>query len=550
MCGIAGSFGMTCSGDSFESVFRALAHRGPDASGVFRDQWLRLGMNRLAFRGANVDLPVREIEAISAYNGQVYGHIGANGSYVTVQEGLANEIKTAASLLDADGMYAYSRYSPRDCRLTLGTDRHFIKPLFVRQLQKEVVFASEMAPLLRLGCPSTIHRDALAELFAYGWYLSDQTCASDVSLVCKNDVTIGLSGIQRWPKRATLGTWSGVADDKDIRSAIEGSVRRSTLGRGPLGLALSGGLDSSILAWELNALGVENLVCVTVQTQDGGDDLASLAELGLPNPGSWRTWEHVVVRVEDESFLRSFESSSLAFGQPTTMSSLPLYQQLADAASAHGVRAMILGEGVDEYFGGYGSYAKVASLSRALDYYRYPARRRLVATLFGEPALQAAEARFEDQYEGCRDLRTIEAQLRLTRLLLRSDVCLMSRSIEGRVPFLHNDIPAMAMSIPWNEVTSGLGKAPLRRAYGADLGERARRAKVRFKSSDAMLLRCLELDELESRIVAQCGRFFGRNRVVNALKELRTVDGFDADILCLMMSLTFLLENELLHGDS
>ncbi|MQA40381.1 asparagine synthetase B family protein [Rugamonas aquatica] len=548
MCGIAGSFG-TAPASVFDAVFDGIRHRGPDGLGVFRDQRLALGMNRLRFRGADIALPVRQADAVSAYNGQVYGqHAGRR--YLTAVEGLDSEIALAAHTPGADGMYAYSRYAPRQGQVTLATDWHFIKPLFVRQLPDEIVFASEMAALLRQGAPARLHRGALAELFAYGWYLSDQTCAAGVSLVWKDDVAIDADGLRRTPKRAQRPAPPAAPDAAQLRQAIAASVRRSAQGSGPLGLALSGGLDSSILACELNAQGVENVVCVTVQTADGDDDLGALAQLGLPPAGAWQTWKHVVVPVGDQDFLTGFAAATRAFGQPTTMSSLPLYQRLADAAAAHGVRAMLLGEGVDEYFGGYGSYAKVDGHAAVQDYYRNAARRRLVGDLFGDAAAHAVEQRFAQQYGACHDLRAIETQMRLTRLLLRSDVCLMSRSIEGRVPFLYNHIPDLALSLDWRTLTGGLGKTFLRQAYHQQLGPRALRPKVRFKSSDAMLLRCLARDEMALRIRRQCGRLFGAGAVAQALARLHAADGFDADILCLLMSLTFLLESELLDANT
>jgi len=549
MCGIAGVFGLTPSASSFERLVDALAHRGPDAGGRYADAVVTLIMHRLKFRGADCALPVREANAVSAFNGQIYGWRTTDGTYHRLQEGLTEELAVAAAQSVVDGMFAYARYLPQDGRVELATDAHFIKPLFVRCDVQSVAFASEMAPLLAALGPSLIDMQALAELFAYGWYLSDQSCAADVSLVWKHDFALGPGGVQRSPKRARLAPVPSRPSAAQLRAAIRTSVSRSVEGAGPLGLALSGGLDSSILAAELNALGIEGLVCVTVQLAESGGDIASLAELGLPAGGAWQSWKHVVVPVDDHDFLSGFEAATRMFGQPTSMSSLPLYQCLADAASQAGVRALLLGEGVDEYFAGYVSYAKVCALRSPLDYYRHPARERLVRRLFGAARLERTQLRFAQMYGQMTDLRPVEAQLRLTRLLLRSDVCLMSRSIEGRVPFLYNDIPALALALPWAELAAAPGKTALRAAYADSLGERSMCAKVRFKSSDAMLLRCLGLQRLESRIVARCAGLFGRSAVLEALAMLRTPEGFDADILCLLMSLTFLIEGELLHDD-
>src|SRR6185295_14633829 len=128
-----------------------------------------------------------------------------------------------------------------------------------------------------------------------------------------------------------------------------------------------------------------------------------------------------------------------------------------------------------------------ARLPRLLDYYRHPPRERLIQSLLGARNAKRVADRFEAQYSAVKDLRQVEVELRLPRLLLRADVCLMARSIEGRVPFLHNRIPAMAMSLPFTSLTAEGGKSVLRTAYARELGARASSPKIRFKGSDAML---------------------------------------------------------------
>lgn len=552
MCGIAGVFRVTGFESAFNQMFDSIAHRGPSASGVYRDSKLQMGMHRLKFRGADIPLPIWSDGAVSAYNGQLYGHFGSDGDFTEIEDGLGIEMAVASQYGPrSDGMYAYSTYSSQSDQLRLSTDPHFIKPLFYHRSGTGIAFCSELAPLLRVGKSNRLNLNALVELFAYGWYLSDQTFVDSVSLVWKNDVLIDAGGMRLLPKVPQYNAPSRPHQDiNTIRDAIKASVYRSTRGTGPLGLALSGGLDSSILAWELNDLKVENLICITVCTDDGADGIQSLAELNLPAGGAWLTWKHVVVHVDDADFLDLFEKSTRAFGQPTTMSSLPLYQKLADSAAAEGVRALILGEGVDEYFAGYSSYAKISSREGIFDYYRHLPRERIIKTLFGSARYNHARQRFMNTYGSCTDLREIEIQMRLTRLLLRCDVSLMSRSIEGRVPFLHSNLPALAMSIPWNELSERPGKTILRAAYAEALGQRASNKKERFKSPDSMLLKCLTQGNLEARIVAAVGLIVGRQRVEDALAMLRQSKGFDADVLCLLMSLTFLIESGVLDDFS
>lgn len=543
MCGIAGIHGRTGAESEFDALFSAIAHRGPDAVGSYRDDRLEMGMNRLRFRGADVPLPISNASGVSAYNGQVYGRFGQHG-YEPVEAGLDREVAVAMFENRPDGMYAFSHYRPETGEVLLRTDPHFIKPMFFRRGPSGTAFCSELAPLLHVGQPNRIDIEALADLFAYGWYLTDRSWIRDVSLVCRNDVVLGDDGVRLSPKLHSVDS-SRMADLTQLREAIRASVEHNMLGAGPIGLALSGGLDSTILAHELNALGVEDLTCITVLSREGEDRLESLAQLGLPAGGAWRSWQHVKVETDDDEFMAAFERSTCEFAQPTTMSSLPLYRRLADAAADAGVRALILGEGVDEYFAGYASYGKVHG-GGLLDYYRHAPRELLTRTLFGDAAETAVRVRFTDLYDGAADLRAIEVEMRLSRLLLRSDVCLMARSIEGRVPFLHSNIPSLAMGLSWDEVIRDGGKSVLRRAYAFELGPRARVPKVRFKAPDTMLVRCAARPELRGRIIAGAGSVLGAARVTAALDLLARPASYDADTICLLLSLTFLAESGVL----
>lgn len=539
MCGLAGIVGFGFQKE-FEQLISAISHRGPDAFGTFGDDSVRLGMHRLKFRGGDCGMPLPVSDELVAYNGQVYGHRTVSGQFVPHAGDLLAEVQTARDQPTADGMFAQASYSLGKRRVLLATDPHFIKPLFTRRLSGGVAFASELSPLLALSRSNKINSQALSELFAFGWYLSEQTVAADVELVWKRDVVASVNGIERIPKRAMFPAVQDSANAESLRHAIRSSVGQAIEGAGPLGLAFSGGLDSTILAFELNELGVRDLVCITVATP--GETYPTLAELSLTGGEAWRTWKHIVVHVDETQLAVDFESAVVLFGQPTTMSSLPLYLRIADAARDAGVRAILLGEGVDEYFAGYGSYAKVQSLSSILDYYSHPVREHLVATLFGQERQLELRREFSQVYGSVTDLRVVERDMRLARLLLRSDVMLMSRSIEGRVPFLHRNIPGIALTLPWEELARLPGKTLLRDAFSVSLGEIATKAKSRFKASDCMLLKAVEVGRWEARIMASCSGIFGEAAVRSVLADLRNPELFDADILCLLGSLAILLE--------
>src|SRR4051812_47180916 len=108
MCGIAGVFGGDSPASVFEDLFADIRHRGPDNSGIYRDSLVKLGMNRLRFRGSDIRLPIRTDQGVAAFNGQVYGYFDDNGEHVAVPDGLLNELSVPERRgACTDGMYAY-----------------------------------------------------------------------------------------------------------------------------------------------------------------------------------------------------------------------------------------------------------------------------------------------------------------------------------------------------------------------------------------------------------------------------------------------------------
>lgn len=545
MCGIAGMIGDGWAQGQFETLFDSISHRGPDCSGVYQSGNFWLGMKRLHIRGKACPLPFYNGESVAAFNGQIYGAYDDEDARFTLACDLDKEISIVRDIPSAriNGMYACVLSDPSGEDLRLTTDYQFIKPLFYRFGEEGAAFCSEFVPLTRLGSSSGIHSSALAELFTYGWYLGDQTYLSSIQKVGLSDLRLHNGKLTEVPKLAPYVAIPLDDPATSIRRRVRESVRQCLSGRGPFGLALSGGLDSSILAWELNDAGIEDLITISVVMADTGDGLRSLDALNLPTGGAWETWRHHTVVVDGSwDFIAAFKSSTCMFGHPTNMSSLPLFQLIAKAAAEAGVRVLLSGEGVDELFAGYSSYSSIMARGGVPGYYRHPPRLALVRHLFGGDVLATTQERFAERFGECLDLRYIERELRLVRLLLRTDVCLMSQSVEGRVPFLHNRIPDLALSIPWERHVTGQGKALMREAYATEIALRSRTTKTRFKVSDNVLRDLLADKAFTNRVVSAAGQVFGASATRRSLEVLATNDGFDSDICCLLLSLSFLVE--------
>ncbi|EST38932.1 hypothetical protein N566_04775 [Streptomycetaceae bacterium MP113-05] len=465
-----------------------LAHRGPDGSGVLGSQGSALGMVRLRVRSApgdSVPFTGGGADDVHAFNGEVY-RCGA----ATPDGGLAEARAVAAGTECLDGMYALATTSA-DGSLRLTRDPLGIKPLYVRQVPEGVAVASETAPLLHLfGGPPRLRPEAFAQFLLTGRRVVDGgTFHEGVRPVAPGErLTLSagrMSGSER-PRTAPCG---GEPAPAEIRAALEEAVERVLLTDRQVGLALSGGVDSTILAALLARRGIRDLPTVSVCPQNTSDGVRDLAGLGLP-PEALDTWRHRWTPFRPDDLLDGLPAAVRAFGEPVAMTSIPMYAALAALARTSGITVLVVGEGADELFAGYNRYVPLfqGRYEDPQDFYASPEKLRLTRELVGPDAALAAHDALRDAVGRAREtaghrrgriptpvdvVREFELEHSLEPLLRRTDHLLMGEGIEGRTPFLHAGLPALAARCsPGALVRGSRTKAVMREAFGDLLPER------------------------------------------------------------------------------
>jgi len=493
MCGIAGAMLHPESTQLTRRMLALMDHRGPDGEGFVDFLNGSLGMCRLRIRGPlSFPLPIRNEQTSTwvSYSGEIYGRVGSdelppNGAAAEVSSLLQSALEGA----QADGMFAFASVTDNAgsvVSVRLSRDPFGIKPLYYRRISNGYAFSSEIAPLssipserldLRLG--------AVAEFLAFGRVLGDQTFYQQVESVPPG------ATVQLDRHGATVNLPAPVSDApatvSDLRPALKGSIRKCLISDRPVGLALSGGLDSAIIAYELNSLEVENITTLSVCIPGVADGLDDLRNLGLPPSGAWTTWRHQVAQFQPADLLPLIDIA-VSCGQPTRMTSYPLYLSLAEAAKNAGVVVLLTGEGADELFAGYPSYHSwkndlphLSSLNR-LYQFALPARRRAWLTrLLGPDSVSWCQTRFQETYAGAAHtnpfdgLRLVENSLSLEPLLLRTDYSLMLHGIEGRTPYLHGNVPSISRRLGLEDLLPEKEtKLALRKAYWNDLPPKVR----------------------------------------------------------------------------
>ncbi|MFF3489886.1 asparagine synthase (glutamine-hydrolyzing) [Streptomyces sp. NPDC002795] len=440
MCGIAaihshqGSLDTECADAAAQGMLDRLAHRGPDDSGtrtVGGHTWL--GHRRLSI----VDLdgghqPLGGTHGDDDWslvcNGEIYNHQTLREELPTEAFGSSSDSAAALAVLRTDGpagllrlrgMWALCAATPGG-RFVAARDAIGIKPLYWARTDAAVHFASELR---------AFHPDVQpnAEIFPPGhWWTPED-------------------GLRRFadPVPEVAGAWGGVPEqvvEKATFEAVADSVRRHLMADVEVGVFLSGGLDSSLVAAvaaEEYARQGRRLKTFAVGTEGSPDLLAArdaAAFLGtehheavLDAEAAARALDEVVGCVE------SFDASLIRSAVPNWF--------LSELASRH-VKAVLTGEGADELFAGYGYYHERHAAPDELD----------------------AELR-----------RTIGALHGLN--LQRCDRVTMAHGLEARVPFLDRDVIAHAMSLPAqvkgldDNTADGMEKAHLRRAFAGWLPE-------------------------------------------------------------------------------
>ncbi|MFJ7899684.1 asparagine synthetase B family protein [Streptomyces sp. NPDC096198] len=463
-----------------------LLHRGPDGYGVVGDGGSAVAMCRLRVRSRPSDtVPFAAPAGATAFafNGEVY----ATGSGAWYGEG---RVDVPLGGLDEaqgvdghgpdalDGMYALLRRTP-DGAIEVTRDPLGIKPLYLLRHRDGVAVASEIPALLELFGPSPVRPEAVTQFLMFGRVVDGGTFFEGIEPVAPGTRLLLKEGrVQQWstgsaalpPVRPDTP-----AGPERIRAALARAVDRVLVSDRPLGLALSGGLDSTVLATELARRGVRDLSTVSVLPRGNGDGVRDLAALRLPGT-SWQSWRHRSIDFGPDDLLDGIPDAVRSLGEPTALSSVPMYAALARLARESGIVVLLVGEGADEMFGGYRSYLGLGARADAADFYLSEERSALLRGLVGVPAHDAARDALLDALPAAAGrpvddvVREFEYEHSLEPLLRRADHLLMAQGVEGRTPFLHGGLPALAASLPFGElVRDGQTKVALRQAYATEL---------------------------------------------------------------------------------
>ena len=534
MCGICGLVSLDGATAPDPAVLAAmnetLLHRGPDSDGSVIDGPCGLAMRRLSIIDlAGGDQPIANedgrIQVVQ--NGEIYnyrdlreelrgrGHTFSTHSDTEVLVHLYEE-RGPAFVEALRGMFAIAIWDSRESRLLLARDRFGIKPLYYRVAGGTVSFGSELKALLRQpGFSREIDPQALESFLAFNSIPSPLTIFREARKLPAGHTLIAERGevrVARFarPAPAPADQVRNEGDEAlaaELRDRLRDSVRAHLVSDVPVGVLLSGGIDSAALT--AMAAGESGY---RVSTFSIGFEESSFDELGQARLVAERygTDHHELVLRPDAVDLlpRLVEAFDEPFGDS---SALPTY--LVSQLASGTVKVVLSGEGGDELFGGYYTYVadrlaprlgRAAPLLRPLvdllpsssekASFDYKAKRfmrgahlppverhhawkeifspeaqddLLAGDRISDP-VDAYRARYAET-EGAPELARLQdldlGIYLVDDLLVKTDRSSMAHSLEARVPFLDTEVADLALALETRQKVRGLStKRLLRRA--------------------------------------------------------------------------------------
>jgi len=527
MCGICGLVSLDGSAvdpSPLAAMNEALRHRGPDSEGLLVDGPVAFAMRRLSIidlEGGDQPIGSEDGSVQVVQNGEIYnyrelradlerrGHRFSTRSDTEVLVHLYEE-RGPEFVRALRGMFALALWDSRARRVVLARDRFGIKPLHYRIDGGLLSFASELKALPR----GELDLDALACFLTFNsipaplsiWQGTRKLPAGYL-LVWEGS---GEPRLERYARPAPVAasevrTESEAELAEELRARLRDSVRAHLVADVPVGVLLSGGIDSSALA-ALAALESSE----RVRTFSIGFEERSFDELGRARRVARRygTDHHELVLRPDAAEL--LPRLAETFDEPFADSSaLPTY--LVSELASHHVKVALSGEGGDELFGGYYTYVadllapRVGGVAAALrplvdllpsssakasfDYkakrfvraahlpplerhhawkeiFSPEARAELLVRASSADPVELLRARYAETRgaEPLARLQDVDLGVYLADdLLVKTDRASMAHSLEARVPFLDEVVAALALALPTRLKVHGLAKKRLLR---------------------------------------------------------------------------------------
>ena len=504
MCGICGEIRFDDSQAgvvAVDAMNRALAPRGPDAGGLFLQDRIALGHRRLSILDLSLTsqqpMVDPELGLAIVFNGCIYNfrelrrELRGKG-YRFFSTGDTEVILKAYHAWGPrcverfHGMFAFALAERNSGRVVLARDRLGIKPMYLAHNGKALRFASTLPALLAAGGIDTeIDPAALHHYMSFHAVVpAPMTILEGVRKLPPATIRmIEPNGQWReevyWslpPPRAEANDGMREADWCDaVLASLQTAVERRRVADVPVGVLLSGGLDSSLLvALFGNGAGSNKLKTFSIGFERVGDlagDEFRYSDLIAQTFGT----DHHRIHIDSARALSALPSAVAAMSEPMTSHDAIGFYLLSEEVSKH-IKVVQSGQGADEVFGGYHWYPRMMRANDPVAEYArvyFDRDHDEMSTALAPRFMNGNYSRdfVESFFAGLPDASPIDKALRLdTRIMLvddpvkRVDNMTMAWGLEARVPFLDHELVELALRVPADLKVRGGGKYILKQA--------------------------------------------------------------------------------------
>jgi asparagine synthase (glutamine-hydrolysing) len=537
MCGILGGYSTSLSSADIQCALDKIIHRGPDDFGIYKADFAFFGMRRLSIidvSGGHQPIFNEDKKISVVLNGEIYnykelipdlesrGHVFQTRSDTEVLVHLYEEYGSDMCRF-LRGMFAFAILDERDQSVFIARDRFGKKPLYYLSHHKEVFFASEIKALRHMadarGISLSISEQAVFDYLSLGVVPQPSTIYQEIAcLPPASFMKINADGhtiSEYWNLEYASKLELSYPDAiEKVRDLVAESVRLRLRSDVPLGVFLSGGVDSSVIAYEAAKELGNNLQTFTVKMATAEFDESPLATqtaqmLGIKN---------TILPLEMNP-LTSLQKVVAHYDQPYADSSAIPSLEISKLARNH-VTVVLNGDGADEIFGGYRRHSAAKRLG-ALEWIptgiakmgatlleslasgrrsgfgfaarfarglaQTPAERYLTWTadmlldsdkrsIWRGASVATTERLIEAELPRLQGLSGLDKQMALdlrfnllSDLLVKMDMATMAYSLEGRSPFMDHVLAETVARLPDQMKIGKTTKQILKDAYADKL---------------------------------------------------------------------------------
>ncbi|MEZ5782912.1 MAG: N-acetylglutaminylglutamine amidotransferase [Rhizobiaceae bacterium] len=504
MCGIAGEIRIDGAFADTAAVARmteTLAPRGPDGSGLYGQGRVAFGHRRLKI----IDLSEKAAQPMTdqtlgltiVFNGCIYNYSElraelTDAGYDFFSHGDTEVILKAfhkwgeACVEHLHGMFAFAIHDRETGDVVLARDRFGIKPLYYAQSAKWIRFASTLPALLKGGDINTdIDREALHNYMSFHAVVPPPRTiltgvrklppATTRRIKADGTVTDRVYWAPPYERRAedsglTRNEWR----DR-VLEALRVAVRRRMVADVPVGVLLSGGVDSSLIVRLLAEEGQKDLMTFSIGFEEANGERATNSSIPTSSPKRFAA-DHHQIFVPSGDLIGSLPDTISAMSEPMVSYDNIGFYLLSREVSKH-IKVVQSGQGADEVFGGYHWYPPLAASNDVVgDYARVFFDRshdKLKTQLEGDwisdtdASLDLVRAHLLGQGAATpvdRALRLDSHVMLVDDPVKRVDNMTMAWGLEARVPFLDHELVELAATIPPEFKLNDQGKGVLKDA--------------------------------------------------------------------------------------